>query len=105
MNSWITVRVPTADDANPEGLVRIPRHYHELPLASCGHWQDYRLVVPGQPWWSRRAAAVAQEDRPDGRVDKLEKRLDFIAGRVGELEAFYSQLMGAQLRLIVEPRQ
>jgi hypothetical protein len=55
---WITHRLPTAADADHEGDVWLP----EVPKAHPGYcsensWQHWSLVVPGQPWWSEKAAA------------------------------------------------
>jgi hypothetical protein len=54
---WITHRLPTAADADDDGDVRLP----EVPKALPGDyseniWQHWSLVVPGQPWWSEKAA-------------------------------------------------
>jgi hypothetical protein len=55
---WITNRLPTAADADHEGDGWLP----EVPKALTGDcsensWQHWSLVVPGQPWWSEKAAA------------------------------------------------
>ncbi len=57
---WITHRLPTAADADDDGDVQLP----EVPKALPGDyieniWQHWSLVVPGQPWWSEKAAANA----------------------------------------------
>jgi hypothetical protein len=61
MAEWITDRLPTAEDADAEGDVRI-RRTRDPELFQFAHWS---CVVPGQPWWSRNAAArVAQPTPP-----------------------------------------
>ena len=55
---WITNRLPTKADADDDGDVQLP----EVPKALPGDyieniWQHWSLVVPGQPWWSEKAAA------------------------------------------------
>jgi hypothetical protein len=62
---WITHRLPTAADADDDGDVRIPlsvdaamngpeRSLTELDWA----WARHDLIVPGQLWWSKKAAAA-----------------------------------------------
>ena len=57
---WITHRLPTAADAGDDGDVQIPETPNEPPSEdlTC-NWQHWSLVVPGQPWWSVKAAANA----------------------------------------------
>jgi hypothetical protein len=61
---WITNRLPTAADADDDGDVRIPL---SVDAAMNGpehgvvglYWtySHHGLIVPGQPWWSEKAAA------------------------------------------------
>ena len=55
---WITDRLPTAADADYEGDVFLPEKPKALPGDYTENsWQHWSLVVPGQPWWSKKAAA------------------------------------------------
>ncbi len=61
---WITNRLPTAADADRDGDVRIPLSFDAAmngPKHGIGglYWTFYHhgLIVPGQPWWSEKAAA------------------------------------------------
>jgi hypothetical protein len=66
---WITHRLPTAADADDDGDVRIPLSVdaamncpeHSLIKLSLTEldwaWVHHGLIVPGQPWWSKKAAA------------------------------------------------
>jgi len=56
-HDWITDRLPTEADADGEGDVQVPR----VPGGSIQKgddwcYQHYAVVVPGQPWWSEKAA-------------------------------------------------
>jgi hypothetical protein len=82
-HDWITDRLPTEPDANAGGDVRVPRD------SEGDEWwfQHYSLVVPGQPWWSEKAAqrvepapaptlslAVGQQwRRRDGKVVVIDR--------------------------------
>jgi hypothetical protein len=54
-HDWITDRPPTEADADVDGDVRVPRRHGKDP-AVCWWPQHYTLIVPGQPWWSEKAA-------------------------------------------------
>ena len=61
MTDWITDRLPTADDAEDDdaidaGDVRVQRQPDRSPTR-VWNYTNYRLVVPGQPWWSFKAQA------------------------------------------------
>ncbi len=58
MTEWITDRLPTRADADAEGEVTIRRGPE---LLGYMYWS---CVVPGQPWWSRNAAARAAHPTP-----------------------------------------
>jgi hypothetical protein len=58
---WITDRLPTEADADIDGDVRIPRKNGECPNGLY-RWQNWDVVVPGQPWWSHEAAAAAASE-------------------------------------------
>ena len=62
MNEWITDRLPTAADADQDGDVKIPYKPRNIP--EQGVFAHYSVVVPGQPWWSRNAAARATRPTP-----------------------------------------
>jgi hypothetical protein len=58
---WITHRLPTAADADGEGDVKVPYSIESLtkgPRYSY-NYLHYSDAVPGQPWWSEKAAANA----------------------------------------------
>ena len=62
-HEWITGRLPTEADADGDGHVTIPGNPGNIPPA--GWFQHYSLIVPGQPWWSEKAAArVEVEPEP-----------------------------------------
>jgi hypothetical protein len=57
---WITDRLPTKADADRDGDVHIPQGIEgaeEGPDSGHFHYYHYSLIVPGQPWWSVKAAA------------------------------------------------
>jgi hypothetical protein len=86
-HDWITDRLPTAADADGDGDVRVPRRNAQHPEGERTWYQHYTLIVPGQPWWSSRAAqrvepaptlslAVGQQwRRRDGKMVVI-KRID-----------------------------
>jgi hypothetical protein len=63
-SDWITDRLPTAADADVDGDVCIPLAVNAA-MNGPGHsltelgwaWARHGLIVPGQPWWSEKAAA------------------------------------------------
>jgi hypothetical protein len=57
---WITDRLPTEADADRDGDVRVPRALAQNPRTGGWWFQRYRLIVPGQPWWSEKAAERAE---------------------------------------------
>jgi hypothetical protein len=62
MTEWITDRLPTAADADRQGDVRVP--YKPCSIPGQGVFAHYSVVVPGQPWWSRNAAARTAQPTP-----------------------------------------
>jgi len=57
---WITNRLPTAADTDDDGDVQIPQGIEGAqggPDSGCFHYHHYSLIVPGQPWWTKEAAA------------------------------------------------
>jgi hypothetical protein len=65
-SGWITNRLPTAADADDDGDVRIPLSVdaamnspeHDAVKIGWARAHSYHgLIVPGQPWWSEKAAA------------------------------------------------
>jgi hypothetical protein len=62
MNEWITDRLPTRADADADGDVRV--RYETGGAPEDGVYVHYSVVVPGQPWWSRNAAARAAQPTP-----------------------------------------
>jgi len=61
-NKWITDRLPTWHDADKDCEVIVPYKQDRGP--GDGLYVDYRVVVPGQPWWSENAARAAQPTPP-----------------------------------------
>ncbi len=61
MAEWITDRLPTEADADSNGDVKIP---YKPCIFGQGVFAHYSVVVPGQPWWSRNAAARAAQPTP-----------------------------------------
>ena len=56
-HDWITDRLPTEEDGDEDGDVRVPRVPGRSSQKGDEWWfQHYSLVVPGQPWWSEKAA-------------------------------------------------
>ena len=55
MAEWITDRLPTAADADEDGDVRVC--FEQSGRSEDGIYVHYSEVVPGQPWWSPKAAA------------------------------------------------
>jgi hypothetical protein len=62
MAEWITDRLPTWQDADWDREVQAPYKTDTEP--EDGVYIDYRVIVPGQPWWSRNAAARATQPTP-----------------------------------------
>jgi len=62
MSEWITDRLPSEADADFEGDVRF-RGSPDCEPESAPHIH-YTCVVPGQPWWSGRAARAAEPTPP-----------------------------------------
>lgn len=65
-NTWITDRLPTEADAHEEGQVDIPYDPGDRP--GGGAYQHWSWVVPGQPWWSPKAAKAPQHS-PEPSID------------------------------------
>jgi hypothetical protein len=61
-NEWITDRLPTEADADHDGDVKVPDGIDTVP--PYGFYQHHTLVVPGQPWWSEKAAERAEVAAP-----------------------------------------
>jgi hypothetical protein len=66
MKKWITHRLPTEADIDSENEVLVPWKHGCTPDSCYQRFQDYRWVVPGQPWWpgnakARKDAAAEQE--------------------------------------------
>jgi hypothetical protein len=62
MDQWITDRLPTEADADKDGDVTLPWRVGQRPPST--NWQHHTLVVPGQPWWSEKAAAQVEVAAP-----------------------------------------
>jgi hypothetical protein len=66
---WITHRQPTAKDADGLGEVVVPASVGAAPRTGDARCSGFRLIVPGQPWWSQYApepghpTAPAEPDR------------------------------------------
>jgi hypothetical protein len=56
---WIIDRLPTAEDADGGGDVKVPYSIESLTKGPrCSYiYLHYSVAVPGQPWWSKKAAA------------------------------------------------
>jgi len=52
-DQWITNRLPTMEDADEDGEVMVKTARVQSP--ADGDFAHYSVVVPGQPWWSRKA--------------------------------------------------
>ena len=63
MAEWITDRLPTWQDADADGDVKIKRAPDRAPEVSLG-WAHYSVIAPGQPWWSSKAERAAQPTPP-----------------------------------------
>ena len=61
-HEWITDRLPTEADAGRTGYVNVPDVPGDEP--PDGWYQHHTLVVPGQPWWSEKAAKRAEVAAP-----------------------------------------
>jgi hypothetical protein len=61
-HKWITHRPPTEADADGDGDVKVPDGIDTVP--PYGFYQHHTLIVPGQPWWSRKAAERAEVAAP-----------------------------------------
>jgi hypothetical protein len=91
---WITDRLPTEADADSDGDVKVPLAKSHVTVANW-LYQRWDVIVPGQPWWSQKAAAgVASETGPateSDRIAALEQRVeDHFAAlelKLGELAA------------------
>ena len=97
---WITHRQPTAKDADGLGQVVVPSTISATPRTGDARCSDFRLIVPGQPWWSQYASEPGHPTAPSvaDRIVALER------GQA-ELEATMRQLLhGSRFRLVVEPR-
>ena len=62
MSAWITDRLPTRADADEDCEVQALHSPGAEP--EDGVFVDYRLIVPGQPWWSRHAEFCAAASMP-----------------------------------------
>ena len=62
MAEWITDRLPTEADVDSDGDVVIKFAQDSEPEE--GTYAHFTVVVPGQPWWSRRAAARGAHPAP-----------------------------------------
>ena len=97
---WITHRQPTAKDADGLGQVVVPSTISATPRTGDARCSGFRLIVPGQPWWSQYASEPGHPTAPSvaDRIVALER------GQA-ELEATMRQLLhGSRFRLVVEPR-
>jgi hypothetical protein len=85
---WITHRQPGLMDADAAGHVWLPREITSTPTGNTT-FVNYRLIAPGQPWWSRHVPEMQDNEpaptEPD-RIAALEQRL-------AELEAFKDAVM------------
>jgi hypothetical protein len=76
-SDWITNRLPTEADADNDGDVRIPLSVdaamngpeHSLTELDWA-WACHDLIVPGQPWWTKEAAANSTLTHPPTGVNQ-----------------------------------
>ena len=54
-HEWITDRLPTEADGDSDGDVRVPTRFGATPDRVWSYWH-HTAIVPGQPWWSEKAA-------------------------------------------------
>jgi hypothetical protein len=93
---WITDRPPTEADGDMDGDVRMVLR----PGSEYNYFAHWSHVGSAAPWQHTSCWEPPTEPTPTepDRIAALEQR-------VGELEAFYAQLMNSNFRLVVEPRQ
>jgi hypothetical protein len=100
-NEWITDRLPTEADGDMDGNVWM-RHVSSPEYNFFAHWSH---VGPGAPWRRTIHWKPPTEPTPTEPLLTFRQRVTALEQRVGELEAFYAQLMNSNFRLVVEPRQ
>jgi|694.fasta_scaffold27186_13 hypothetical protein len=97
---WITHRQPGLMDADAAEDVWIPREITSTPTGNTT-FVNYRLIAPGQPWWSSHVPEMQDSEPAPTEPD----RIAALEQRVAELEAAMRQLLhGSRFRLVVEPR-
>jgi hypothetical protein len=74
---WITHRQPTAKDADGLGEVVVPASVGATPRMGDARCSGFRLIVPGQPWWSQYAPEPGHPTAPTepDRITALERQL------------------------------
>jgi hypothetical protein len=89
---WITHRQPTAVDADGDGDVIVPSSIGATPRTGDARCSDYRLIVPGQPWWSQHAPEPGHPTAPTepDRIAALEQRVSSLE------QLFWAHKHGAQ---------
>jgi hypothetical protein len=98
-SDWITSRMPTKADADADGDVCIPLSVD----AAMGDpeddtvawaWAYHGLIVPGQPWWSRKAAADSHAPRTT-QNDPVNQPPHYTAGKIEVIEILEQTAAGA----------
>jgi hypothetical protein len=74
---WITHRQPTAKDADGLGEVAVPASIGATPRMGDARCSGFRLIVPGQPWWSQYAPEPGHPTAPSepDRIAALEQEI------------------------------
>ena len=62
-HEWITDRLPTEADGDSDGDVRVPTRFGATPDRVWSYWH-HTAIVPGQPWWSEKAAERVEVAAP-----------------------------------------
>ena len=95
---WITRRPPAEADADGLKEVLIPTAIAS-PRNRETRMCDYRLIVPGQPWWSQHAPEPGHPTAPTEPAPTEPDRIAALEQRVTELEIRVLEQMGLITRL------
>jgi hypothetical protein len=96
---WITHRQPTAKDADGLGEVVVPNAIGATPRTGDARCSGFRLIVPGQPWWSQHAPEPGHPTAPTEPAPTEPDRIAALEQRVTELEIRVLEQMGLITRL------
>jgi hypothetical protein len=81
---WITHRQPTAKDADGLGEVAVPNAIGATPRTGDARCSGFRLIVPGQPWWSQYAPEPGHPTAPTEPTPTETDRITALEQRVAE---------------------